>query len=63
MLGHCGNIRVGVESEHAAVAPGCFLEMKEEAALCILNSAGEGGRRHFRGLFAPGTIEVLVQDG
>ena len=61
--GVVANVRIGIEREHAAVAPGRFLQVQEEAAIGVLDSAGERGRRHFRGLLAPGAGEVLVQDG
>ena len=63
MIGSSGNVRIGIESEHPAIAPGRFHQVKEHAAIGVLDAAGEGGRRHFRGFLAPGSGEVLVQDG
>src|SRR3974377_1097293 len=36
--------------------------MKEQVTVCILNSAGEGSRRHLLGLFAAGSRKVVRQN-
>ena len=58
----CGDVGVGIERKHPTIAPGRFFQMQEEAALRVLDSAGEGSGCHFRGLLPPGAGEVLVQD-
>src|ERR1039458_2118098 len=60
-FGGCGNARVRVESEYSAIAPGGFHQVKEEAAIGILDSARERSCRHFRRVLTPGAGEVLVQ--